>query len=209
MTPYDFALIANEAYTAAPDIGVADSASRAIVRYTPDGLVVAFPGTNNIASWVADLDIETMYVAGVGDVHKGFYDAWQAIRLPVLAAVSGQPVTLVGHSLGAALALVAAADMTASGNPPSAVYGFEPPRVCAGKAMLNLLQAIPILLTKNGNDLVPDIPPELDHAAVLQDIGHAFLPIPNVSDHILDRVIPAVAASKVIAEPAVLLQAAA
>lgn len=203
MTPRDFALIAQEAYDAAPDIGVADSASRAILRHTPDGLVVAFPGTNNIQSWIADLDIETFSVPGVGDVHKGFWDAWQAIRLPVLAAAAGQPVTLVGHSLGAALALMAAADMTASGNPPTAVYGFEPPRVCAGPAMLNLLSAIPILLTKNGKDVVPDVPPELDHAAAVQDIGHAFLPIPNVTDHMLDRVIPAVAASTVSATAAV------
>jgi triacylglycerol lipase len=205
MTPRDFALIANEAYTAAPDIGVADSASRAILRHTAVGLVVAFPGTDNIPSWIADLDIETVYVPGVGKVHKGFLDAWQAIRVPVLAAIAGHPVTFVGHSLGAALALMAAADVTVSGNPPAAVYGFEPPRVCAGPAMLDLLKAIPILLTKNGNDIVPDVPPELDHARALQDIGKAFLPIPNVNDHMLDRVIPALAVSTVSVSPAVVV----
>ena len=207
MTPHDFALIANEAYTAVPDIGVADSASRAILRHTSAGLVVAFPGSDNIPSWIADLDIATVNVPGVGDIHEGFWGAWKAIRVQVLAAIAGQPVTLVGHSLGAALALMAAADMTASGNPPAAVYGFEPPRVCAGESMANLLKAIPILLTKDGNDIVPDVPPELDHARPLQDIGHAFLPIPNVTDHMLDRVIPALAVSKVVAAPAVAVAA--
>ena len=48
MTPLDAAAIAQEAYIAAPDIGKADSASRAIVRTTAEGLVVAFPGSDNL-----------------------------------------------------------------------------------------------------------------------------------------------------------------
>jgi triacylglycerol lipase len=203
MTPRDFAMIANEAYTAVPDIGVADSASRAILRHTAAGLVVAFPGSDNIPSWIADLDILTVNVPGIGDVHEGFWGAWQAIKVKVLAAIAGQPVTLVGHSLGAAIAFMAAADMTASGNPPAAVYAFESPRVSDGQGVAKLLKGVPVLLTKNGNDVVPDLPPELDHAAEVQDIGHAFLPIPNVTDHMLDRVIPALAVSKVVAAPAV------
>jgi hypothetical protein len=209
MTPRDFALIAQEAYDAVPDIGIADSASRAILRHTPAGFVVAFPGTNNIASWLADLDILTVNVPGVGEVHEGFWDAWQAIRVPVLAAIAGQPVTLVGHSLGAAIALMAAADMTASGNPPVAVYGFEPPRVCDGPRVAKLLKGVPILLTKNGNDVVPDVPLHLDHAAKVSDIGHAFLPIPNVTDHMLDRVTLALALSTVRAASATLAHATA
>jgi triacylglycerol lipase len=203
MTPHDLALIAQEAYDAAPDIGVADSASRAILRHTPVGLVVAFPGSNNIPSWIADLDIETVNVPGVGDVHKGFWDAWQAIRVPVLAASAGQPVTLVGHSLGAALALMAAADMTASGNPPVAVYGFEPPRVSGDSALAELLKDVPMLLTLDGKDIVPDLPPELQHARPLEEIGEPFLPVPNVEDHLMPRVLKAIAASKVVAAPAV------
>lgn len=53
MTPRDFALLAQEAYSAKPDIGKADSASRAIVRQTAGGLV--------------------------GQVHHGFWKAWGAI----------------------------------------------------------------------------------------------------------------------------------
>lgn len=191
MTPRDFALLAQEAYTATPDIGIADSASRAILRHTDVGLVVAFPGTDNLASFAADFDIEPFDVAGVGKVYRGFWDAWDAIALPVLAAAAGQPVTLVGHSLGAAIALMCAAYMTVGGNPPAAVYGFEPPRVGIDMGVRTVLAAVPVHLFKNGNDAVPDVPPGGNHAALLMQIGTAAFPFPNLTDHQIARVIAA------------------
>lgn len=104
MTPRDFALLAQEAYTAAPDIRKADSASRAIVRQTAAGLVVALPDSDNLDCWLADFDVTCLAVPGVGVVHQGFYQAWQAIATDVLTAVDGKPVTFVGHSLGGASA---------------------------------------------------------------------------------------------------------
>ncbi|WP_017923114.1 lipase family protein [Burkholderia glumae] len=195
MTPHDFALLAREAYTAAPDIGVADSASRAIVRQTAGGLAVAFPGTDNVASWLADLDMLPVDVAGVGLVHRGFWGAWSAIAPAVVAAIGGQPVTLVGHSLGAALAICAAAALTSAGRLPAAVYGFEPPRVAAGPGLALLLAAVPVHLFKNGNDVVPDVPFGWQHAALLTHIGVPALPFPNVEDHPIDRVIAALVQS--------------
>ncbi|WP_186211178.1 lipase family protein [Burkholderia gladioli] len=197
MTPHDYALLAREAYTAPPDIGVADSASRAIVRQTAAGLVVAFPGTDNAASWLADLEVLPVDVAGVGRLHRGFWDAWSVIAPAVVAAIGGQPVTLVGHSLGAALAICAAAALTSSARPPVAVYGFEPPRVAAGPRLGLLLAGVPVNLFKNGNDVVPDVPPGWQHAALLTHIGAPALPFPNVEDHAIDRVIAALAPATV------------
>lgn len=194
MTPRDFALLAREAYTAAPDIGKADSASRAIVRQTAAGLVIAFPGTDNLDCWGADLDVEPIDVAGVGRVHRGFFEAWRAISIDVLAAIAGQPVTLVGHSLGAAIAIMGAAAMTSGGNAPIAVYGFEPPRVSADMRLALLLASVPMHLYKNGNDIVPDVPPDLFHAAAVTRIGKPELPFPNTLDHALARVIEALPA---------------
>lgn len=191
MTPRDFALLAQEAYTAAPDIGNADSASRAIVRQTEVGLVVAFPGTDNAACLAADFDIEPFDVAGVGKVYRGFWNAWSAIDSPVLAAVDGQPVTLVGHSLGAAMALMAAATMTSAGKPPAHVYAFEPPRVGVDLGIRTVLANVPLFLFKNGNDLVPDLPPGGNHAALLTHGGMPALPVPNLIDHQIARVIQA------------------
>ena len=108
-----------------------------------------------------------------------------------IAAIDGNPVTLVGHSLGAAIALMAAADLTISGNPPVAVYGFEPPRVSTGLGVRALLSRVPLHLYKNGNDVVPDVPPGWHHAALLTHIGKASLPFANLQDHRIARVIAA------------------
>ncbi|VWD61899.1 lipase, class 3 [Burkholderia lata] len=191
MTPRDYALLAQEAYSAKPDIGKADSASRAIVRQTAGGLCVAFPGTDNLDSVVADLDAHPIDMIGIGQVHHGFWKAWGAIAVDVLAAINGRPVTLVGHSLGAAIAIMAAAAMVVAGNPPVAVYGFEPPRVSTNGSVATLLEQVRLSLYKNGNDIVPDLPLAWSHAGAVQQIGRPALPFPNVTDHAIARVISA------------------
>lgn len=191
MQPRDYALLAQEAYTAAPDIGVADSASRAIVRNTADGLCIAFPGTDNADCWGADFDVVPVAIPGVGVVHRGFWQAWQAISAPVLAAIGDQPVTLSGHSLGAAIAILAAASLTVAGKTVAAVYAFEPPRVSPDLTVRTLLAKVPVHLYKNGNDLVTDVPPGWQHAGLLTHVGVPALPFPNIRDHMLGRVINA------------------
>ncbi|MDR5729332.1 MAG: lipase family protein [Terriglobia bacterium] len=193
MNPHDYALLAQEAYSAAPDIGKADSASRAIVRTTAAGLCVAFPGTDNKDCWGADFSIEPVDVPGAGKIHGGFWSAWIAVSPDVLKAIGDQPVTLVGHSLGAALAVCAAVSLTLSGKPPVAVYGFEPPRVSPDLSARTLLAKVPVHLYRNGNDLVTDLPPDWQHAALLTPIGKPALPFPNIRDHMLARVIAALA----------------
>lgn len=191
MSPRDLALIAQEAYHASPDIGDADSASRAIVRNTADGLVVAFPGSDNAECWEADFDVLPVSVPGAGSVHSGFLHAWRAISAPVLAAIADRPVTLVGHSLGAAITLMAAMDMTLAGNPPAAVYAFEPPRVSPDLTLRTLLANVPLHLFKTGNDLVCDLPLGWSHAGLLIRIGKAAFPFPNIEDHKIANVISA------------------
>ncbi|WP_423379161.1 alpha/beta fold hydrolase [Burkholderia sp. LMG 32019] len=203
MTPRDFALLAQEAYSAKPDIGKADSASRAIVRETVAGLVVAFPGTDNLDSVVADLDVHPIDVIGVGQVHHGFWAVWDAIAAPVIAAVADRPVTLVGHSLGAAIAIMAASAMVAAGRVPAAVYGFEPPRVSTNGSVAALLAKVPLRLYKNGNDIVPDLPPGWQHAGAIQEIGRPSFPFPNVTDHSIARVVEALS---VLGGPGLVLQ---
>lgn len=194
LTARDYALLAQEAYTAAPDIGKADSASRAIVRQTAGGLVIAFRGSDNEPSWETDFDIETVDISGAGKFHAGFWNAWRAIATDVLAAINGRPVTFVGHSLGAALCIAAALDTTISGNPPVAAYGFEPPRVSPDMSARVALRAVDVKLFRNGLDIVPTVPLDWRHAASLIRIGKPALPIVNTIDHQLERVIEALAA---------------
>ena len=196
MTPRDFALLAQEAYNVAPDIGQIDSASRAIVRHTAAGLVVAFRGSDDEESWLADFDIEVVDVASAGRVHRGFWQAWKVIAVDVLAAVNGNPVTLVGHSLGGALALMAAVEMVISGNPPAGVYGFEAPCVSPDTVVAELLASVPVKLYRKGLDIVPIVPPGWPPAAPLISIGTPDVPIINTLDHALAGVIEALPAAE-------------
>jgi len=196
MTPRDFALLAQEAYTAAPDIGKADSASRAIVRQTAAGLVIAFRGSDNDACWAADFDAFPMDVDGVGKLHRGIWRAWEDMSDAVLAAIDGKPVTLVGHSLGGALALMCTIQMVVSGNAPAAVWGFEPPRISPGPEFGPLLAHVPITLYRNGNDIVPMLPEDWYLPVSLTSIGTPEVPFDNPFDHKLERVIAALPAAE-------------
>lgn len=189
MNARDFALIAQEAYSAKPDIGVADSASRAIVRQTAAGLVVAFRGSDNIESWLHDLNAVELSVPGMGKVHAGFHDAWAAIEAQVIAAIGDQPVTLVGHSLAGAIAILAAASLTLAGKPPVAVHAYEPPRASFDLTLRVLLMRVPLHLWRNGSDPVPDLPLGGMHPALLTHIGRPAA-IPRIADHLLQNVIP-------------------
>ena len=147
----------------------------------------------NADCWGADFDVIPVAVPGAGAMHRGFWEAWQAIAPAVMAAIDDKPVTLAGHSLGGALAIMAAVSLTPAGKPPAAVYGFEPPRVSPDLSVRTLLAKVPVKLYKNGDDLVPDLPPDWQHAAPLIHIGTPSLPFPNVQDHMLARVISALA----------------
>lgn len=173
-----------------PQIGAAASAARAIVQ----GDAVAFPGSDNLECWLADLDADVVHVDGLGTLHHGFWRALGTISSKLLALPT--PAVTVGHSEGAALAVLFAAQLCLAGRPPRAVYGFEPPRVSADDTLATLLAAhgVEVNLYRNGQDLVPLVPRLLhpwQHPAPLIEIGHAAWPVPNVEDHKLAHVIQA------------------
>ena len=103
-------------------------------------IVVAFRGSSNLRNWISDLSIRhiSTYKRCDGcEVHAGFYKAWLGLQRDVVSEVMRllelQPVSrlyVVGHSLGAALAVLAAADFShAYALNVSAVYTFGEPRV--------------------------------------------------------------------------------
>ncbi|MFM0044151.1 lipase family protein [Paraburkholderia sediminicola] len=190
----DYALIAQEAYSAKPDIGSVPGPSCAIVRNTADGLVIAFPGTDSIADLLTDFNVTPTAVPGLGRIHNGFWQAWSAIAPQVESAAGDAPVTFVGHSLGAALAIIAGASRVAAGKPVQAVYGFEPPRVSPEPTIGNVLAKTSVILFKNGNDAVTDVPPLWPQSAKLIGIGTPRYPWPNLRDHAIARVITALQA---------------
>jgi triacylglycerol lipase len=80
---------------------------------------VSFRGTQTAVDWLHDLDAlydEYGLVAGAGDVHLGFLDVYQTLRDSVGASLAAacqgcDRLLVTGHSLGAALAVLAAPDI--------------------------------------------------------------------------------------------------
>lgn len=108
-----------------------------------DEILVVFSGTDplNIANWIDDIDtIKTDYphCASTGcRVHEGFYRSYQSVDEDVKKLVGAlvaehpnAPVAITGHSLGAALAAHAVAELSMSGvQHVQASYTYGMPRV--------------------------------------------------------------------------------
>lgn len=186
MNPIDYAMLAQRSYTDAPTVGKADSASRMHVY----GDVHCFEGTNNIESLLADVDCDLIAVEGVGRIHKGFYGAIAAILLQCLALP--RPSAVTGHSLGAAMAIIYGAVLAQLGHVVP-IYAFEPPRLCGDAAMQDLLAVtkVPWFATRNGNDIVTQVPLDLSLPGPLTKIGTPSFSLDNVTDHSIGRVIEA------------------
>src|SRR5262249_30464982 len=114
-------------------IGIAGSfETRGIIGERPDAVVLAFAGTDP-AVWQNLATDFNLRPRGAGDTHVGFQQAADGAQTEFDQAVQlsrriGKPLFITGHSLGAALAVLAAQRADAIGTPPKAVYVFGMPR---------------------------------------------------------------------------------
>ena len=130
-----------------------------LVDHTADDAayrVLVFRGTaGRLANWRFNLNLLPRPWPKGGAVHRGFYHLfmtiWEDIA-PVLDAIQG-PLFYTGHSLGGALATLAA-----SYRPPSAAYTFGAPRV-GDAAFADSVTDVALYQVLNRNDIVPHLPP--------------------------------------------------
>lgn len=153
----------------------------AAVLQTRSGIVVAFRGSDDSEDW--DANFETRLTSApylVGKVHAGFHAEWERARFLVeasLVAMGSDLVWLTGHSLGGALATIAASylDTRHFGHPVGGVYTFGAPR--CGDA--RFAESLPQLWRFAApGDLVTAMPPLLagyrhgGHLQYLDSDGH-------------------------------------
>jgi hypothetical protein len=112
-------------------------------------IVLAFRGSLSEANWLADFQIWLKKVDWCTDcrVHEGFLGAWNEVKPQVItqlaSAIVANPsfrIVVTGHSLGAAIATVAAGDLrrTAPFASKIEIYSYGSPRV-ANQAMAAFL----------------------------------------------------------------------
>jgi len=132
-------------------------------------IVVAFRGTEPTHLQDVLADVRWHKVQGpLGDVHRGFLHAFELVKDDMYNAIqrwrdkhNPQSLWCTGHSLGAALAIVAAAHLLADGQTVNGVYNFGQPRVGDGAFAEEFQRRFPGRHFRfvNNNDSVTRVPP--------------------------------------------------
>jgi hypothetical protein len=154
---------------------------------------VVFRGTHNLENWMSNLDTSPVSWDGPGQVHKGFRDAFKPVWKPLVQLLNelSCPVFYTGHSLGAALAMLAAVK-----HPPAALYTFGSP-MTGDRPFVDALNGIPVYRVVNNRDIVTQLPPPIlgfRHAGELHTLSpdlpdESFLPEDLAVRDLADRAI--------------------
>lgn len=136
-----------------------------------DALIVSFRGTKEILDWFTNLDMLERPTS-VGSVHDGFYRAFTGVSARLESQIEqlgrDKPIVLTGHSLGGALATLAAAFWRGKYTIAS-VYTYGQP--CVGfdsfQAFMNVQLANRFYRFVNADDIVPRVPPGYEHVGQL------------------------------------------
>jgi len=144
------------------------------VAANSDAIAVSFRGTASLQNWIRDLTLYTLRT-DFGLVHAGFYRGFQQLRSALEAVLrnlgtDGRKLVLTGHSLGGAMATLAAAHWRHSGEfDVASIYTFGQPAV--GKASFREAtgdffgqQLFRFVYEK---DLVTRLPPRYEHVGRL------------------------------------------
>ncbi len=131
----------------------------ALLRTGPDHqcpfAALVFRGTTGLRNWFLDLDVRPQRIAPRTVVHRGFKEAlnqvWQDLQ-PQLMRLR-EPLFMTGHSMGGALAQLAAWH-----HPPCGVYSFGAPRV-GDAGFAEGMRRTPIYRLVNNRDVVSVLPP--------------------------------------------------
>ena len=139
------------------------------VDTTRDLTVLAFRGSKSVRNFIADAEF-SLVPTDICDgctADQGFWESWVEARTGVVATLKAtaakypsSKVVVTGHSLGAAIAELAAAEIKKAGTPAD-LYTFGSPRV-SGAALADFVsnQGMgSIYRVTHLNDPVPRLPP--------------------------------------------------
>lgn len=143
----------------------------AYIATAQDRIYLAFRGTQTVSEWAKNVkfaQVEYTFVTNSGKTHQGFTETYGSIREPIVASInnlliSGSYSTLyvTGHSLGGALAVLAAPELRERTSLTPVMYNFAGPRVGDPTFQKRYDEFVTnSWRTVNTNDPVPDLPPQ-------------------------------------------------
>lgn len=113
-------------------VPVGFGSNSAVVGLKDDIAVVVFRGTDEIKDWYTNLNVRWDSVKH-GRLHAGFWSAYQSLREEIVKQLTSRDIKTVwicGHSLGGAMALCCAYDLSNSNTIPiSGVITFGQPKL--------------------------------------------------------------------------------
>lgn len=155
---------------------VQSDATECFVSATPDTLLVTFRGSAGLQDWLGNLNAFSTS-ASYGSLHRGFYFAFQAVKSSLEQVMKdmgtdNRMLVLTGHSLGGALATVAAAEWASSFKIRS-VYTYGQPRVCKSDAASHIQSKVGSMFFRivNDDDIATRVPPGYTHVGKLSRFG--------------------------------------
>lgn len=146
--------------------------TQGFVAWDSKVVLLSFRGTESVGDWLSNLDL-LAEDRSYGKLHRGFFKAFEFAR-PTLsgilekAAPAHKKVWLTGHSLGGALAMVAAAEWLES-LAVAGIYTYGQPKTGNGQTRLFFRQRFPGRFQRfvNDDDIVPQVPPGYAHVGRL------------------------------------------
>lgn len=144
-----------------------NSAQAAVVEHE-NFLCMAFRGTNERIDWMDNIDAFATSVL-FGQFHRGFWKSVEDVWLPLdakcreLQQQRRRPIFFTGHSLGGAMATIAAAKYIHEDKPFTSVYTFGQPRAMTRTTaqVFNMECKQRFFRFHNNNDIVTRVPARL------------------------------------------------
>ncbi len=139
-----------------------------------DVALLAFRGSQSIADWIRNIRVMP-WKHPWGLVHKGFLagvnDVESYLQQFAAAAKQVKHVWVTGHSLGGAMAVIAAAWLEMNGI-AATVYTFGQPTLAFNDFAQRFAMELPARYVRfvNQNDIVPQIPPFYRHFGMVKRI---------------------------------------
>ncbi len=141
--------------------------SQGIILENDRMMVIAFRGTDSTADWLGNLKVAPRFVPSLGGaLHRGFLDAYDAVAPLVDAAVAragDRALWITGHSLGGALAVIAA--LTHRDREIAGLMTFGQPRLLGKRPARAIFDKFGGRYRRfvNRDDIVTRVPPGYSH----------------------------------------------